>query len=183
MTSNEHSIGPVSRQRRVALLGVAGAAAALGLGWSWWRERQAASVDVKAVLLWSQRFPRPQGGELVMAELRGRPLVLNFWATWCAPCVREMPALEQFHRTQTKGVQVAGIALDSAAPVSAFLQQHPVSFAIGLAGIEGTGLLRQLGNEQGLLPYTLVFDAGGHIFARKLGETNAEELRSWAAAL
>ena len=170
-------------RRRGALVGVAGVAAGLGLGWSWWRGRAAASADASAALLWSQRFARPQGGELVMSELRGRPLVLNFWATWCAPCVREMPTLEQFHRAQSKGVQVAGIALDSLAPVNAFLKQHPVSFPIGLAGIEGTELLRRLGNEQGLLPYTLVFDANGRIVQRKLGETNASELQDWAAQL
>lgn len=114
-----------------------------------------------------------------MTTFRGRPLILNFWATWCAPCVREMPTLQRFHLDHRAKVQVAGIALDSAGPVNAFLKQHPVDFPIGLAGIEGTELLRQLGNDKGLLPYTVVFDAAGHLMHRKLGETNAAELQSW----
>jgi len=170
-------------QRRVMLFGMAAAAAASGAGWFWWQEREAAAIAADAAVLWTRKFPRPQGGELVMRELRGRPLVLNFWATWCAPCIREMPTLQQFHREHAAKVQVAGIALDSAAPVNAFLKQHPVDFPIGLAGIEGTELLRHLGNVNGLLPFTAVFDAGGRFVRHKLGETNSAELQSWIDSL
>ena len=96
--------------------------------------------------LWSRRFEKPSGGELAMADLRGKPLVLNFWATWCPPCVKEMPELDRFHRTYAgKGWQVVGLAIDGPTPVREFLVRVPVGFAIGLAGFEGTDLGRQLG--------------------------------------
>lgn len=172
-----------SLPRRMMLLGVAAAAAASGAAWYGWLDHKAAALAADAAILWSQRFPRPQGGELVMAQLRGKPLVLNFWATWCAPCVREMPVLQRFHHDHGAKVQVAGIALDSAAPVNAFLKQHQVDFPIGLAGLEGTELLRHLGNANGLLPFTMVFDASGRLVQHKLGETNSAELLSWTESL
>src|SRR5687768_18054167 len=83
--------------RRAWLAGGVGTAAAIaGAGWAWWRGREPADTGDGG--LWSMRFERPQGGALVMADLRGRPLVLNFWASWCVPCVKEMPQLDRFAR-------------------------------------------------------------------------------------
>jgi thiol-disulfide isomerase/thioredoxin len=168
--------------RRAWMLGGAGAAAAAaGVGWQVWRERGAADETGG---LWSMRFPQPDGGELVMAERRGRPLLLNFWATWCPPCVKEMPELDRFQREfAAAGWQVVGLAVDGPTPVREFLQRVPVRFAIGLAGFEGTDLSKRLGNAQGALPFTAVFDARGRIVQRKLGETNFDELSRWAKAL
>ena len=105
---------------------------------------------------------RPDGGELALGSLRGRPLVLNFWATWCPPCVEEMPMLDRFQREQQRGGwQVVGLAVDSAAPVREFLARHPVGFPIGLAGMQGVELSRALGNTRGALPFSVVFDARG----------------------
>jgi thiol-disulfide isomerase/thioredoxin len=129
------------------------------------------------------RFPTPDGGELALADFRGRPLLLNFWATWCPPCVKEMPLLDQFHRThQAAGWQVLGLAVDSPTPVRQFLARVPVGFAIGLAGFDGTELSRRLGNESGALPFTVVFGKEGRVLHRKLGEVTPEELAAWAAA-
>lgn len=134
--------------------------------------------------LWSRRFEKPSGGELAMADLRGKPLVLNFWATWCPPCVKEMPELDRFHRTYAgKGWQVVGLAIDGPTPVREFLVRVPVGFTIGLAGFEGTDLGRQLGNDKGGLPFTVLFDRRGAVVRRKLGETNFDELSRWAEEL
>ena len=172
--------------RRQWLLGAAGASAAVaGVGWQLWREQGAggaAAGDMPE--LWAMRFPQPTGGELVMAERRGRPLLLNFWATWCPPCVKEMPELDRFQRAfATQGWQVVGLAVDGPTPVREFLERVPVSFPIGLAGFEGTDLSKRLGNAQGALPFTAAFDAQGRIVQRKLGETNFDELSRWAHAL
>jgi thiol-disulfide isomerase/thioredoxin len=119
-----------------------------------------------------------------MASLHGRPLVLNFWATWCPPCIKELPELERFHREWSpKGWRVVGLAVDGAKPVREFLQKQPLSFAIGMAGLDGSTLGRQLGNEQGGLPFTAVFDRRGRLAHRKLGQTDFEELSTWARGL
>jgi thiol-disulfide isomerase/thioredoxin len=119
-----------------------------------------------------------------MASLHGRPLVLNFWATWCPPCIKELPELDRFHREwSSKGWRVVGLAVDGVRPVREFLQKQPLSFAVGMAGLDGSALSRQLGNEQGALPFTAVFDRRGRLAHRKLGQTDFEELSAWARGL
>jgi thiol-disulfide isomerase/thioredoxin len=171
------------KSRRTWLFGSAAAAAALGgAGWSWWRQQPAEGLADAG--LWTLRFERPSGGELVMAELRGQPIVINFWATWCAPCVREMPQLDRFYRDFAgRGWRVVGLALDRREPVQTFLRSTPVSFDIGLAGALGTDLVRRLGNEAGGLPFSVMLAPNGRIVQRKLGETSYDELAGWAKAL
>jgi thiol-disulfide isomerase/thioredoxin len=127
------------------------------------------------------RFAKPDGDELEMSSFRGKPLVINFWATWCAPCVKEMPQLEEFHKAYaTKGWNVVGLAIDSPTPVREFLTKVPVTFPIGLAGMDGTQLSRTLGNDQGALPFSVILDSTGMVRHTKLGDTNFEELVGWA---
>ncbi|MEY4753913.1 MAG: hypothetical protein RJA44_1588, partial [Pseudomonadota bacterium] len=145
----------------------------------------AASADPAAAAadFWTRSFERPDGSPLQMAGLRGKPLVVNFWATWCPPCVKEMPELDRFAREfAAQGWQVIGIAVDSKTPVNEFLKKTPVSFPIGLAGFAGTELARLLGNSNSALPFTVVFDASGRITQRKLGQTSYVELAGWASA-
>lgn len=166
--------------RRHVLYGAVGAlGAAGGVGWKVWSD--AASMDVGD--LWTRRFPSPDGSEIDMAQWRSQRFVLNFWATWCPPCLREMPEIDRFGRAYAgKGWRVLGLAVDRPEPVRSFLERHPVGFAIGLAGLEGTDLSRQLGNERGLLPFTALFDGRGRVIHRKLGETSLAELSAWADA-
>ena len=158
------------------MLGVAAAAAASGAGvWRWSSNRDPTAA------LWGMRFPRPDGSALVMAAFRGKPLLLNFWATWCPPCVKELPLIDRFHSEQRlRGWQVVGLAVDQQAPVSSFLQRQPVGFHVGLAGLEGVELSRTLGNAGGGLPFTVVFDAKGQVMQHKLGTLQQEDLDRWA---
>jgi thiol-disulfide isomerase/thioredoxin len=172
--------------RRQALLmgGVGLGAAAAGAGWAWWRHRGTAAADGAAQAFWLQRFERPEGGELAMSPLRGQPLILNFWATWCAPCIREMPLLDAFYKEhRAKGWHVVGLAVDSPTPVREFLGKLPMSFPIGLAGLNGVDLSKSLGNPSGSLPFSVAFDRQGNAAFSKLGLLKHEELAEWARKL
>jgi thiol-disulfide isomerase/thioredoxin len=172
--------------RRLALgAGVAAAAATAGAGWAWRNDqRSTRSLTEPEQAFWNQRFDQPAGGEMAMAALLGKPLVLNFWATWCAPCVKEMPMLDTFHRQhRARGWQVLGLAIDGPTPVREFLGKLPVGFPIGLAGFTGVDLARSLGNERGGLPFSVIFDRRGAVVFRKLGTLEPSELAHWVAQL
>lgn len=154
-------------------------AAAIGAGTAWWRSRSEPVADGAAI--WPLRFDTPTGAQLAMSALRGQPLLLNFWATWCPPCVSELPLLDRFQREQQlHGWRVVGLAVDNREPVREFLARRPVSFAIGLAGLEGVGLSRAMGNTGGALPFSVVFDRTGKAVERKLGVIQPEDLARWA---
>lgn len=165
---------------RRTLLGWAGGGVALAsatAGGIWY----ARSADKAATeSFWTLRFERPDGGELVMATLRGRPLLLNFWATWCPPCITEMPLLDRFHREAgAAGWQVVGLAVDGPSPVREFLAKRPVAFPIGMAGLDGVDLGRSLGNASGSLPFSVAFDSTGRLRERKLGLLREADLERW----
>ena len=93
-----------------------------------------------------------------------------------------MPALERFQRSHgARGWQVIGLAADKLLPVRDYLKRAPVSFPIGMIGLEGIELSRQLGNRIGGLPFTLVSDSRRRVVARQIGETTDAHLARWAA--
>ena len=159
-----------------------GGAAAAGLGlWAGLRrpsdEPLPPAASSATFDFWSARFDTLDGGpQLATATLRGKPLLVNFWAPWCGPCVKELPEIDRFH--QTSGWAVLGIAVDSAEPVHAFLQNTPTHFPHVLAGLGGASLSRKLGNDQGGLPFSVAFDAAGEVVWRKLGPTTTTELEA-----
>ena len=190
-------------KRRSALFaGVAVAAAAGGLVAAQWSRRAAHSTgqaghadhaedaghsaasapDAAAPDLQAMRFDRPDGSALALADFAGRPLLLNFWASWCPPCVTELPLLDRFHREQpAHGWQVVGVAVDTREAVQAFLQRHPIGFPVGLAGFDGVALTRRLGNPTGGLPFSVLLDRAGRVIERKLGAIEVDYLQALAA--
>ena len=172
-----------SIQRRRWLLGaVAGAAALGGAGLAWRRYQPQSMAPSVESAIWPLTFATPQGGVISMASLRGKPLVLNFWATWCPPCLDELPLLSDFYRENTaKEWQVLGLAVDQLEPVRRFLTKSPVAFPVGMAGMPGIELSKALGNQSGGLPFTVVLGSDGLLAHRKIGRITPEDLRSWTA--
>jgi len=114
-------------------------------------------------------------------QFAGRPLLVNVWASWCGPCIKEMPELERYAREQgANGTQVLGIALDDADAVRTFLQRVPVSYPIALdtPGPRDAGV--QLGNRRGVLPYSVLVSADGRLLKQHLGPFAPGEIEGWA---
>lgn len=118
--------------------------------------------------------------EVALSAFRGRPLIINFWATWCAPCIEEMPMLSAFHSSQGQsGPQVLGIAQDQPQRVRAFLETSPVSYPIVFDRPSPGDASVRLGNTRNALPYTVLLDADGRILATHLGDFDRRELERW----
>lgn len=127
-------------------------------------------------------LPTLSGTEVELpAAYRGRPILINFWASWCGPCIQEMPELDRYARAQgANGTQVVGIALDDAEAVRAFLQRTPVGYPILLdtAGPRDSGV--QLGNPKGVLPYSVLVSADGRLLKQRIGPFDHGEVNGWA---
>ena len=173
--------------RRGLLLGAGALACFAGVGLAWWKNQTGPSVGTDTVALvdgfWEQQWPTPQDGVLRMQDFRGQPLLINFWATWCPPCIAELPLLNDFFQRQkdkAQGWQVLGLAVDSATAVTRFLKKTPLDFPIGLAGASGSTLAKSLGNPSGSLPFSVAVTAQGQIAERKLGRLYPQDLDVWA---
>lgn len=169
-------------RRRLLYAGVAGAAALGGAGLAWWKFQPHAIDSGAEQALWAMEFERPEGGSVALQSLAGKPLLLNFWATWCPPCVEELPMLNAFFREHAaNGWQVLGLAIDQPSAVRKFLARIPLEFPVGLAGMGGTELGRSLGNLTGGLPFTVVLGGSGKVLHRKMGQVTAQDLQLWSA--
>ena len=143
-------------------------AAAVGAAIAW--RRQAADEDP----LWSLEFDQPDGGRLKMAGLRGRPLLLNFWATWCAPCIKEMPELSALDAMR-EHIEVIGLAYEEIdkADMEAFLKKHPVSYPIAVVDV--TDPPKSFDTPKGL-PMTYLIGPDGKVAEKFLGPVDAKKL-------
>ena len=162
-----------------ALAGVAGA----GLAWRKFQPHDAAPVESAktAETFWNLSFETPDGNSLAMSSFRGKLLLVNFWATWCPPCVEELPLLDFFYQeNKDKNVQIVGLAVDQPSAVRAWLKTRPLNFPVGMAGLAGTELSKSLGNISGGLPFSVVFGPSGQVLHRKIGQVLPEELVLWA---
>ena len=177
--STANASGQSRRRLLYASVGAAAALAGAGLAWRKWSPEgpDGALGDD----FWGLSFQTPSGSSLPLSGLKGKPLLLNFWATWCPPCVEELPLLDRFYQEQrSKNWQVLGLAIDQPAAVRLFLQRTPVSFPVGLAGLEGTELSRSLGNLSGGLPFTVVAGPSGKVLQRRMGRVTPADLGHWA---
>ncbi len=110
-----------------------------------------------------------------LQSYQGKPLVLNFWATWCPPCVKEMPELNELSQRYPQ-VQFVGLAIDTQRNVTRFLETVPVDYAVYITGHRGVQMMKSLGNTAGGIPYTLVLNADGSVAEHVIGQINQAEL-------
>ncbi len=170
----------MNRRTSLWVLATGALAAGLGVAVNWWRTQPATAGAEATAALFAATFPDAEGRTQPLSQWKGRPLVVNFWATWCPPCVEEMPDLQQARDAyRDRGVEVIGIGIDSAAKIAAFRDRHRLSLPLLVAGVGGSDLNRALGNAGGALPYTVLIDADGRIRERHLGQLKPEQLRGW----
>ena len=110
----------------------------------------------------------------------GKPVIINYWASWCPPCREEMPLLADYSR-QPGAIEVVGIALDTAPDASAFLTAHPVPFAILVEAPGERDSSVQLGNRRGVLPFSVLIGADGRVLQRRFGAFHSTtDLQEWS---
>ena len=137
--------------------------------------------DPAVELFFGQTLNDAAGQTRAMASLRGKPVVINFWATWCVPCVQEIPAFSQVSREVADRVAFVGLGIDSPDNIRAFEARLKPSYPLLAAGAIGTELARTFGNGSGGLPFTVVLSPDGRVLATHLGRVDDATLRRWIA--
>jgi thiol-disulfide isomerase/thioredoxin len=163
--------------RRVLVLVLGAAAVGAGV-YAYDRSVAARGSTVDTSAFYAQRLRDGVGTERNLADLRGRVVVVNFWATWCVPCVEEIPMFSKVHAEQDS-VAFVGLGIDSPGNVTGFNARFKPSYPLLIAGASGTELARALGNASGALPFTVVLDRDGHVVQSHLGRVDEATLRAW----
>jgi thiol-disulfide isomerase/thioredoxin len=168
---------------RAALIAVAlcGAVAlSAGAVWSW---RQAApELDPAARSFFALSLPDADGVQQPLKTWQGKLLIVNFWATWCAPCIEEMPQLQKMaDEFAPRNVAVIGIGVDDADKVRQFRSEHRIRIPLLAAGFGGMELAQRMGNPEPVLPYTALISPEGLIVEQHSGRIEEREVRQWVA--
>ncbi len=170
-------------RRQWLLLGAGVTAAVAGAGLSWRKWAPSAPNPTASDKLWNSVFLGTGGESMPMAQWQGKPLLLNFWATWCPPCVEEMPMLSEFQSQHAQRIQVLGLAVDQVSAVKKFLDKTPVSYPVAMAGSLGLSIAKDLGNQGGGLPFSVFFDDKGAQMDSKVGKLDQSMLDAWLKEL
>lgn len=164
---------------RAGLLFVAVALAALAAGGALYLRSHDRSAPTVPERIYGARLADLAGATQPLAQWRGRVLVVNFWATWCAPCREEVPGFVRLQeRYGARGLTFVGIAFDQPDKVSAFAREFRINYPLLIGGLETMELLREAGNRAGVLPYTLVIDRKGRLVSREPGGVKEDKLEA-----
>lgn len=171
-----------SRRDTLVMIAVGTAAVAAGGYFGVRLQSVPDAIDVAALLAAPLRDL--EGRPRSVLEWKGQVLVCNFWATWCAPCREEIPALGRIRaRLLSKRVEILGIAIDNGPIVGDFVRELKILYPIVLADANSIQLMRQLGNSAGGLPFTVVLDREGRLAFRKLGSIIESEFEQNIASI
>ena len=168
----------MNRRQWISIIGFNLLALAAGVMTSQWIFKAELADDPAIKAFFANTWQTPDGKSVHTKDWHGKVLVVNFWASWCPPCVEEMPTLDKLQAEfKSQNVLFVGIGIDSPSNIREFLENTPVSYPIVIGGLEGSNLSKQMGNSQGALPYTIIIDAKGKSTSSKLGKISEEELR------
>ena len=161
------------------------AGAALWLGARPPGERPIPAIDsVATASLLAVSFSDVRGESRSLGEFQGKWLVVNFWATWCAPCREEMPGFARLQtRWGSRNVQFVGLANDDAAKVERFGRDFAINYPLWVGGETVSELSRRFGNRLGVLPHTVILDPSGNPVMSKVGPYSEEALESQLASI
>ncbi|HZN25031.1 MAG TPA: TlpA disulfide reductase family protein [Burkholderiales bacterium] len=175
----------MKRAREWVLIAVVGlAAGAAGYGYNVWRIGPAEQTRQGLADLTGARLPDLDGALQSVAQWRGKVVVVNFWATWCAPCREEIPMLVKLQQKYgAHGLQLVGIAIDRPEKVRPYAAEMGMNFPVLLASLDGIELTRRLGNKAGVLPYTVVLDRDGEIARLEVGALKEARIEALVAGL
>ncbi|GAB3244155.1 TlpA family protein disulfide reductase [Chitinimonas naiadis] len=172
--------------RTVIYAAAAAGALALGAGFAWWRQAQvpvmpapASPAPAAAAGLWQASFNDLQGKPQAFSQWQGKPLVVNFWATWCAPCREEIPEFVATQKTHGDKVRFVGLAIDNPKDVSKFVQELGINYPVLVGEQDALELMRTEGNRLGALPFTLIFDPQGKKVAVHAGRLDQQKLDAY----
>ena len=158
---------------------ISGAVAAVGLGAGLIIAPRFLRPGPGADALRSTPFVDLHGKPRTLSDWGGRVVVANFWATWCAPCLEEIPLLIATRKSRaSQGLEIVGIAVDQVEKVSKFATKMQIDYPIFLADARALDLMRDLGNSSGALPFTAFLDRAGNLAQTKLGLLRQAELDS-----
>lgn len=137
--------------------------AAIGVGFRYFFQSEQSSNKATEALF-AAIFPDDKGQPHALNQYKGKTIVLNFWATWCEPCREEMPELSTLHEEgKSKNIVVLGLAIDDAEAINDFVKETKVSYPLLVADMQGMELAHSLGNDKGVLPYTVIINNDGSL--------------------
>jgi len=140
-------------------------------------QAQKPPLTQNAKLLLAQSLPDAAGTMQDLSQWKGKNLIVNFWATWCTPCVEEMPELSAMQsKLSSKNIQIVGVGIDSAENIRDFSSKYKISYPLYVAGMNGAELARKMGNTNGGVPYTILISKDGKIRKQYFGKLKFNEL-------
>ncbi len=143
------------------------------------RFQPAPPADTAVGALMQLSLADPNGKQQKLSQWQGKVLLVNFWATWCPPCVAEMPELQQLQtERQSKGLQIVGIGIDSPTNIREFSEKHKISYPLLVGGLQGTEVSRSFGNETGGLPFTVLIGTDGSVKQAYMGRLDMQKVRA-----